>query len=536
MSADICQQTSEARNGKISFDTFVFGLKSLFLHNYGVIHGLLHPKGTMAKPLSILFVSSEIYPFAKTGGLADVSYSLPLALRELGHDIRVMMPKYGSISERKNRIHEINRLRDFPIPVGDTESLATVKSSSVNNPRSKVQAYITTNQNYFEAKKGFYSDPLTGIDYPDNDERFIFFNRTVLETCILLGWFPDIIHCNDWQTGLVPAFARTEYAQEFKKAKIIYTIHNFGNQGSFPADSIAKTRMAPNVLPTITHNDRLNFMKAGIAYSDRITTVSPTYCAEILKNKQSSNGLITVLKERSDKMFGILDGVDMLTWNPKIDPLIAKNYDKTTVSDKVYSKEALLHRFRLPMRSNTPLIGMISRLNEQKGIKLILEVADQLFAENLQFVLLGEGDPALEAGLKEVAARYPDKASVKIGFDDELAHLIEAGADMFMMPSLYEPCGLNQQYSLVYGTVPIVRSTGGLADTVREFSPATATGNGFVFQKFDSEEMLEAIRRAIAMYARSDVWDIVVQNGMSEDLSWGRSARQYSELYRSLIK
>lgn len=490
----------------------------------------------MAKPLSILFVSSEVYPFAKTGGLADVSYSLPLALRELGHDIRVMMPKYGSISERKNRIHEINRLRDFAVMVGDVESIATVKSSAITTSRSKVQAYITTNSNYFEAKKGFYSDPLTGVEYADNDERFIFFNRTVLQTCILLGWFPDIIHCNDWQTGLVPALARTEYAKEFKAAKIIYTIHNFGNQGSFPETSLAKTRFPASAMSNIAHNDRLNFMKAGIAYSDRITTVSPTYCAEILKNKQSSNGLNDVLRARGDKMLGILDGVDLLTWNPKIDPFISKNYDKTTVQDKIYSKEALLHRFGLPMRSNTPLIGMISRLNEQKGVKLILEAAEQMFAENLQFVLLGEGDPDLEAGLREITERYPDKAAIKIGFDDELAHLIEAGADMFMMPSLYEPCGLNQQYSLVYGTVPIVRSTGGLADTVREFNPQNAEGNGFVFQNFDSAEMVAAVQRALDIYARQDVWGMVVQNGMSEDLSWSRSAKQYSELYRNLMK
>jgi starch synthase len=490
----------------------------------------------MVKPLSILFVSSEVYPFAKTGGLADVSYSLPLALRELGHDIRVMMPKYGSISERKNRIHEINRLRDFTVSVGDVESIATVKSSAITTSRSKVQAYITTNQNYFEANKGFYSDPITGIEYPNNDERFIFFNRTVLQTCILLGWYPDIIHCNDWQTGLVPALARTEYAKDFKAAKIIYTIHNFGNQGSFPPSSLAKTRLPLSALANITHNDQLNFMKAGIAYSDKITTVSPTYCAEILKNKQSSNGLNDVLRIRGDKMLGILDGVDLLTWNPKIDPFIAKNYDRSNVQDKIYSKEALLHRFGLPMRSNTPLISMISRLNEQKGIRLILEAAEQLFAENLQFILLGEGDPALEIGLREIADRYPDKVSIKIGFDDELAHLIEAGSDMFMMPSLYEPCGLNQQYSLVYGTVPIVRSTGGLADTVREFNPQKAEGNGFVFQNFDSGEMVAAVRRALAIHSRKDVWDIVVQNGMSEDLSWSRSARQYSDLYRNLMR
>lgn len=490
----------------------------------------------MTKPLSVLFVSSEVYPFAKTGGLADVSYSLPLALRDLGHDIRVMLPKYGSISERKNKIHEINRLKDIPIPVGETESLATVKSSSMSNPRTKVQAYVTTNSNYLDAYKGFYADPVTGIEYENNDERFIFFNKSVLQTCLLLGWFPDIIHCHDWQTGLIPALAREMYPEEFKNTKIIYTIHNFGNQGSFPAESIAKVGLHEGALESITHNGRLNFMKAGIVHANRITTVSPTYCGEVLAGSELSDGLDIVLKSSPEKMMGILHGVDMMTWNPAVDPIIAKKYTADTLTNKIPNKEALLKRSGLPMRLDIPLIGMIGRLNEQKGVQLILEAAERLFAEDIHFILLGDGEQEVKQKFAELAERYPQKVSVTLGFDDELAHMIEAGADMYLMPSLFEPCGLNQQYSLVYGTVPIVRSTGGLKDTVFEYNLETGEGNGFVFEEFSADAMLEAIHRALGLYAQRDAWLDMVQRGMREDHSWGNAARQYSEMYRSIMK
>jgi starch synthase len=491
----------------------------------------------MAKPLSILFVSSEVYPFAKTGGLADVSYSLPLALRELGHDIRVMAPKYGSISERKNRIHEINRLRDIPIAVGETTSLATVKSSSINNPRSKVQAYITTNSNYFDAKKGFYADPSTGEEYSDNDERFVFFNRSVIQTCLLLGWFPDIIHCNDWQTGILPALLRLQHTEAFSKTKIIYTIHNFGNQGVFDPSGIIKSGFDSADSEALMHKEKLNFMKAGIHFSDCITTVSPTYAREVLASEQLSNGLSDVLNQKAERMMGIAHGVDMTAWNPKIDPYIARTYDKTSIQDKYINKQALLEKTGLPQHEErVPLIGMVTRIIEQKGIQLLLDAAPRLFEQNVQLVLLGEGDHAFYPALQELAARYPDKFALRIEFDDELAHLIEAGSDIFLMPSLYEPCGLNQQYSLVYGTVPVVRATGGLADTVRAYDPTNGSGTGFVFQEYNPDAMMQAISMALECYARPEVWDPIVMNGMNDDRSWGRAAKQYSELYRSLMK
>lgn len=490
----------------------------------------------MARPLSILFVSSEAYPFAKTGGLADVSYSLPLSIREFGHDIRVMMPKYGSISERKNKIHEINRLREIPIPVGENSWPATVKSSSMNNPRQKVQAYITTNVNYFDAKKGFYADPITGINYPDNDERFIFFNKTVLQTCLVLGWFPDIIHCNDWQTGLIPALIRSVYPQEFKRSKIVYTIHNFNNLGSFAAESFEKTGLPEEARQAAMHNGKLNLVKAGVMYSDYVTTVSPSYAADIMSGAAYSDGINNVIASRHGELSGIIHGVDNYVWNPKNDSYLARNYDRTSVNDKFLNKERLLNRVGLPVQYTTPLIGMISRFSEQKGVRLLLEAADELFAENVQLIILGEGDPELQDAVSELKERFPTKVGVKIGFDDELAHLIEASADMFLMPSLFEPCGLNQLYSFVYGTVPIVRATGGLADTVSDFNPETKEGNGFVFQEFAADAMLVAVRRALHTFHEHEQWEAVQQNGMNGDYSWSASGRYYSELYRSLLR
>lgn len=495
-------------------------------------------KQVMAKPLSILFVTSEVYPFAKTGGLADVSYSLPLALRELGHDIRVMAPKYGSISERKNRIHEINRLRDIPIPIGETESYATVKSSSINNPRSKVQAYITTNSNYFDVNKGFYADPVTGLDYPDNDERFVFFGHSVIQTCILLGWVPDIIHCNDWQIGILPALIRLKHNDLFAKTKIIYTIHNFGLQGDFPMKSLTKTGFSISDSDALSHKKRVNFMKAGIHFSDCITTVSPTYAKEVLADQKLSNGLSDVLKTKPDRMVGITHGVDLNTWNPKIDTHLTKNYDKTSIENKAPNKETVLERFGLPIHTDrrVPLIAMVTRIIDQKGIQLILDAEKELFSKDIQFVILGEGDHSFYPKLEALAEQYPEKFALRIQFDDELAHLMEAGADMFLMPSKYEPCGLNQQYSLVYGTVPIVRLTGGLADTVTDYDKKTGEGTGFVFKDYTAKSMMSAIEKAIKLFDEVEPWNALVLNGMNEDSSWGRAARQYSELYRSLMK
>jgi starch synthase len=490
----------------------------------------------MAKPLSVLFVTSEVFPFAKVGGIADVSYSLPLALRDIGHDVRVMLPKYGQISERKNRIHEINRLRDIPVAIGDKTDPATVKSSSINNPRTKVQAYITTNQRYFNSKKGIYGDTRIGRDYSDNDDRFIYFDRTVVDTCMILNWYPDIIHCNDWQTAIIAGYVKAMFPAKFKKTKIVFTIHNFYKQGIYPLANLSKTNLPKEAYPNFTHKGKFNFMKGGLIYSDYITTVSPTYGEEILHDKKLSGELNTVLVAQKNKFQGIMNGIDVWGWNPKTDPLIKRKFLGDFNEFKTDNKIAMLKEFDLPYKEGTPVIGLISRLDAQKGTALLLESIDKLMEENIQMVVLGEGDQELKNSLRNAAKKYPDKLSVKIIFDEILSHQIEAGADMFLMPSLYEPCGLNAMYSILYGTIPIARATGGLIDTVKEYNSKAKTGNGFLFKEFKPESLVTAVKKAIGVYKKKEEWQAFGLRCMSSNFSWENSAKKYDEVYRAVFK
>ncbi len=488
------------------------------------------------KPLSILFVASEIYPIAKTGGLADVAYGLPIALRDLEHDIRVMLPKYGAISERKNRIHEINRLKDIPVSVGERTELATVKSSSITNPRQKVQAYMTTNHHYYDSKWGLYADPETGADYEDNDERFIFFNKTVVQTCLLLGWIPNVVHVNDWQTALTAAYMRVMFPDKFKATKIVLTIHNIANQGEFPfKEAFAKTGLPAEVAENFKHKGKLNFLKAGMIYADHITTVSEGYAKEILADAKLSNGLNDILKKRKAVFTPILNGIDPLIWSPDKDKTIARRFTFADLDKKEDNKIDLVKKFGLQYNEATPVIAMISRLVEQKGFALLKEAAESLLKKDIQMVILGEGDKKIEQMLLSLMKKYPKKLSVKIGFDEILAHQIEAGADMFLMPSLFEPCGLNQMYSCVYGTIPIVHAVGGLADTIKEFSPKTAQGNGFTFVKFEAGAMLKAIDKALVTYQNKEQWMGLIKNAMSSDFTWSKSSKQYDGIYRALM-
>ena len=490
----------------------------------------------MAKSVSVLFVSSEVFPFAKESGIGDVAYSLSLAIKEQGNDIRVMLPKYGCVSERKNKIHEINRLRDMLVTVGEEEELATVKSSSIHNAKAKVQAYVTTNARFFDDMRGIYHDPDTWEEYPDNAERFIFFQRTVVDTMLTLGWFPDIVHCNDWQTALIPAYMRLLYPQKFKKTKIVFTIHNFYRQGVFPLSIYKKTELPLEEINNFKHKNMINFMKSGITYANYITTVSPTYAKEILNDKVYSGGLNTILKEKNDKFSGILNGIDVNLWNPAKDEFIKSRLGSDFDEFKYNNKVALCQKFGLDFKLGVPLLAMIPRIGYQKGTSLIIDSADELFKMDLQFVLLGQGDEDLKAQLVKVAEKYPDKFKYIFDFDDELSHQIEAGADIFLMPSQYEPCGLNLMYSLVYGTVPLVRATGGLKDVATQYDKKTKTGNAFVFKNYDKSEFVKKVAEALDMYQESDHWEQIIENGMAGDYSWKQSASKYLEIYRSILK
>lgn len=493
----------------------------------------------MSKPLSILFVSSEVIPFAKTGGLADVSGSMPQVVRELGHDIRIIMPKYAVVSERRFKIHDIKRLTDMPVEIGEKTYLGSVKSSFITNIKTKVQVYFLSNDVLFN-RTDLYIDPKTKNPWPDNDDRFIFFSRGVIQTLLRLGWKPDILHLNDWQTGLIAAMIKTEYAKEplFKNTKIVYTVHNAAYQGDFSGSSLVKTGLPESMFAEngIAQNGHLNMMKAGLLYSDIITTVSDTYAKEIRSTKEYGFGLEAVFKKRARHTYGLLNGMDTTVWNPATDPLIAQQFSFDDLQGKLVNKKALCERFGLPFDEKIPIIGMVTRLVDQKGLDLVEDKLDALMGEPVQFVVLGSGEKRYEDMLLKAAKKHNKRMGVEIGFNEKLAHLIEAGADMFLMPSLYEPCGLNQMYSLHYGTLPIVRATGGLADTVEDLDGKPKSGTGFVFEKYSSTEMMKAIKRAIAAFKKKDIWSAAMERAMKKDFSWDASARKYIDLYREILK
>ncbi len=492
----------------------------------------------MSRPLNILLVSSEVEPFAKTGGLADVSSALPKALKELGHEVRIMMPRYRFISEWKFKLHDIIRLKDIPIPVGKSEELANVKSSFISNLKDKVQVYFLDNAKYF-GRDGTYQSPGGKKDYKDNDERFVFFARGVLETLKRLGWQPDIIHCNDWQTGLIPAYLKTLYAEDpfFKSVKTVFTIHNMAYQGAFPAESYAKSLLPANLFTPegVEAYGKFNFLKTGIFFSDVITTVSPRYAQEICDSPELGCGLNGLLSSRRKDLHGIINGIDYQAWNPSTDDSIFRKYDTKSIEAKADNKKALAERFGLDYQPSTPMIGAIARLVDQKGFDLVLEVFDDLMKMNVHFVLVASGEKSLEKKFEQLRKKYPKQFGIFIGFDEKLAHLVEAGSDMILMPSRYEPCGLNQMYSMRYGTVPIVRATGGLEDTVDDYT-GNGKGTGFKFTQFDGKELLKTLQRALKTYEQSEEWKKLIRNGMQQDFSWENSARKYVSLYKELLK
>ncbi len=491
----------------------------------------------MAKALNVLFLSSEVYPFSKESALGDVSFSLPLALRDLGNDIRVMVPKYGNISERKNKIHEINRLKNLPLKVGDVEELATVKSSAINNPRSKVQAYITTNFTYFDSRKGVYHDPKTWEFYKDNAERFIFFNKSVIETCMILSYFPDIIHCNDWQTALVPMMVKELFPKQFKKTKIVYTVHNFNRQGNFPLATLKQLNIDDKkILENFTHKRQMNFLKGGLHYADFITTVSPTYAKDVLKDKNLSNGLDSILKDKAGNYKGVLNKIDPYIWNAEKDNLIKAKYDGDFYEFKYHNKVALINKFGLEFEPSVPLIAMVSKIEEGKGFELLIEQADEIFKRDLQFVLLGQGETALKDKLQKISDKYPEKFKCIFGFDDELAHLAEAGSDLYLIIPQYEPTPLSYMYSCSYGSIPVVFPSGALAEVVQEIDVENEEGTSVIVKEYNGSALLDAIDRASEIYKNKDKLEILARNGMNEDFSWKETAKEYFEIYKKLNK
>ncbi|MEW6654517.1 MAG: glycogen synthase GlgA [Bacteroidota bacterium] len=491
------------------------------------------------KKYKILFVTSEVYPFIKTGGLADISSALPQKLQEMGHLVRIVVPKYGAIDERKFKIHEVVRLKDLSMKIGEKDVVFSLRSSFLIGPKTRVQIYFLDNPEYFGIRHSLYSDPLTNEDYPDNDERFILLARSVYDLIQKLGWVPDIIHCNDWQCGLVPAYLKTMLKNDsaFKGIKTLFTIHNLGFQGIFPKSTFDKTALPKeaNSEKGILHKGSVNFIKSGLFYSDMINTVSETYAKEICSTKDLGLGFEELLSKRKKDLYGIINGIDETIWNPEVDTKIAKKYSAKNLEFKIENKKALADNFNFEFKPEVPVLGMITRLYDNKGMDILEKAFPELMKLDIQLVLLGTGDKKYNRFFMNMATKYNDKFSCYIGFDDELAHLIEAGSDMFLMPSKFEPCGLNQLYSLVYGTVPIVRSTGGLADTVQKFNPTTLTGNGFVFEKYSAKDFVTEIKAAIKLYTTDpEMWKTIQINGMKSDFSWMNSTKKYVDLYKKL--
>jgi starch synthase len=499
------------------------------------------PQGGGSLPqtkLKVLIATPEVVPFAKTGGLADVAGSLPKALSRLGHQVKLIVPKYKMVDEAAFDLQEVNL--NFPgIPIGEKKEKIRLKSCQL--PDSKVEYLFIVNEKYY-GRDELYKDRSTGFDYTDNDERFILFARGSLEVLKTLNWQPDIIHANDWQSALIPAYLKTVYAGDpfFAGTTTLFTIHNLAYQGNFPKDSFGKIGVAKNLFyPTSPFEfwGNVNFLKVGISYTDVLSTVSETYAVEIQSSSEFGYGLEGVLRTRNADLYGIVNGVDYEEWSPEKDRLIPYHYSMEDLSGKEKNKRALLEKCNLPeTKRDVPLIGIISRLADQKGFDILSEVSDKLLSLDLRMVILGTGDEKYHELFKQMAKKYPEKLSVNLRFDDPLAHLIEAGADMFLMPSKYEPCGLNQLYSLKYGTVPIVRETGGLADTIQDYNPDTGEGTGFVFKNYDSDELLEVVKKALQVYKSKDVWTKLMKNGMQKDFSWQASAKKYEDLYQKALR
>jgi starch synthase len=477
--------------------------------------------------LTILFITPEAVPFAKTGGLADVAGIMP-AVMARSENVSLIMPGYRTDAIGESRATAVD---EFMIRLGAAEYPAVIARAAIP---AAFPAFFVMNDHFF-ARESLYGD--NAGDYPDNFQRFLFFQRAVLEFIRRNGLHFDIIHCNDWQTALIPAYMRTvPHAQAFADSRIVFSIHNLGYQGVFLADSFEKTDLPANYFSPeyLEFYGKLNCLKSGIIFSDRLITVSPTYAKEILL-PENGHGLDGLLRKHSRKLLGILNGVDYSRWDPAIDPFLSHRYSSTAMTGKAENKAELLSEFGIMNDGRAPLIAMISRITEQKGVALLLELLPLLLQEELHFIFLGVGDRPLTEKLRDIAGRHARRMTFLNRFDEKMAHRLEAAADILFMPSVYEPCGLNQIYAMKYGTVPVVRATGGLDDSVQEFAVETRRGTGFKFREVRVEDAIQAIKAALRCYADGDLWKQIQNNGMKMDFSWDRVAPEYLRLYSILL-
>jgi len=479
--------------------------------------------------MDILMVAPEMVPYAKTGGLADVAGALPLALADLGERVSVIIPCYRGIEEKYNP-EDTGVEIVVPILDGDhwIDKRGRILKTVLDN---KVDVYLVKMDEYYD-RDALYMLPEG--DYPDNCARFTFFCRAALDFLKERNWRPDLVHCHDWQSALIPIYLNTNFKEDplLSGVPVVFTIHNLGYQGLFWMWDMKLINVSWDYFTTeyLEYYGKLNLLKGGLVFADIITTVSRGYAQEI-QSREHGLGLDGVLRDREKDLYGIVNGIDYNIWSPENDKLIAQNYNADDLSGKARCKAALQEELGLPVSPKTPVVASISRLADQKGFDLLTSVIDELLEGDMQFVLLGTGDAKYHDIFKDLSRRYPDKTGINITYDEGLAHRIEAGADIFIMPSYYEPCGLNQLISLKYGTVPVVRATGGLDDTIRDWDPETGEGNGFKFASYTGRDFLECLQRALAFYFRDDEWQKIIRSGMQEDFSWGASAKEYLWLY-----
>lgn len=476
------------------------------------------------KKLKVLFAAAEVAPFAKTGGLGEVVGTLPKALKAAGLDVRVILPKYSNIPQQYTE--KMNFITSIKVPVGKGRQYCGLLKLEYEG----LICYFIDNEFYFK-RAGMYG-------YGDDAERFSFFCRAVLEALPELDFIPNIIHCHDWQTGLISVYLKSFYRSYLPNVRTVFTIHNLKYQGIFPYEvlhDVLGLNEEHFTIDGLEFYGAVNFMKGGFNYADVITTVSPNYAREIM-TPEYGEGLHGLLQKRSENLHGILNGLDYNEYDPASDKNIYANYNMKRTAKKKINKSKLQRRLQLPAQKNVPLMAVVSRLVPQKGMYLIEQVWEEILAQEVQLVVLGTGEYYYEQFFKEMAHRYPEQVSVNIKFDGELAHKIYAGADMLIMPSLFEPCGLSQLIALRYGTIPIVRHTGGLVDTIQPFDELNGTGNGFCFTHFDGGKLLKAVKKALTVYQQKQkhAWRRLMKNAMKYDYSWDKSAEKYIQLYNQL--
>ncbi|NWJ98883.1 MAG: glycogen synthase [Chloroflexi bacterium] len=477
------------------------------------------------RPLKILIVAAEVVPFARVGHVAEVVGSLPLALKEAGLDVRVAVPRYGQIDPLKSDLKPLANLQALPIPMDTQREKVQISEGLIGND---VPVYFIHNDKYF-SREGIYG-------YPDDAERFILFCRAVLEMLPILGWQPDLIHCHEWHTAIIPNWLKTIYAEQpfYRNIASVYTIHNLAYQGIFGYRvlEIAGIGEYEFSYPEQSDSNRMvSLMSLGIRSADVISTVSPTYAREILTPSLGEH-MEGLLNSRSERLFGILNGINTNIFNPATDRYLAANFEADTLDKRRENKLNLQHEAHLPQNPDVPLIGMISRLANQKGFDLLAQIIEPLMQLELQFVLMGTGDPFYHELFRQIAQRYPHKASFYLTFNNPMAQKIYGGSDLFLMPSRFEPCGLGQMIAMRYGSIPIVRETGGLADTVKNVDPRHDVGNGFTFDEYSAMPFYAAIIRALETYKYPQIWRNLMRRDMQADYSWHASATQYIALYR----